>query len=187
MEEKFGLSCKNINPNIQNSSRGIQGEVIEWFKAVDADNSGYITAPELQAALLSGPKRHFSLKACKTMIGLFDNDSSNTIDLNEFQSLYNYINRWLEIFSFYDTDQSGFIDEKEFSEALYRMGFRFSPTFLKLLVSKYGDENKNLSVDNFIVACIELQKATEAFKRKDVTMTGIANFHFEEVLSAILN
>lgn len=47
-----------INPN-----------VASWFRAVDQDNSGQITASELKRALVNGNWSNFSEEACKLMIG----------------------------------------------------------------------------------------------------------------------
>lgn len=44
---------------------------------------------------------------------MFDNDASGTIDINEFEKLFNYINQWLTVFKTYDRDSSGHIDEAE--------------------------------------------------------------------------
>jgi Ca2+-binding EF-hand superfamily protein len=51
--------------------------------------------------------------------GMFDKDKSGTIDLMEFQQLYNYINQWLSSFKAYDRDQSGSIDETELTQGLF--------------------------------------------------------------------
>jgi hypothetical protein len=48
--------------------------------------------------------------------GMFDRDRSGTIDINEFQLLYNYINQWLATFRTYDRDGSGHIEETELTQ-----------------------------------------------------------------------
>lgn len=47
---------------------------------------------------------------------MFDKDRSGTINVEEFDKLYTYINQWLAVFKTYDTDQSGNIDEQELSK-----------------------------------------------------------------------
>jgi len=49
-------------------------------------------------------------------LGMFDRDRSGTIDVNEFQLLYNYINQWLATFRTYDRDGSGHIEEHELAQ-----------------------------------------------------------------------
>ncbi len=44
-------------------------QIGQWFAAVDVDRSGRITAPELQAALMSSNGRKFNETACRLMIG----------------------------------------------------------------------------------------------------------------------
>jgi len=47
---------------------------------------------------------------------MFDHDKSGTIDIQEFQQLYNYINQWIATFRTYDRDNSGHIEESELSQ-----------------------------------------------------------------------
>lgn len=47
---------------------------------------------------------------------MFDKDASGTIDVYEFEKLYNYINQWLQVFKTYDRDQSGHIEESELTQ-----------------------------------------------------------------------
>ena len=44
---------------------------------------------------------------------MFDRDQSGTIDLNEFQGLWNYLNQWRAVFDQFDRDRSGNIDVSE--------------------------------------------------------------------------
>jgi Ca2+-binding EF-hand superfamily protein len=44
---------------------------------------------------------------------MFDRDHSGTIDLQEFQGLWNYLNQWRAVFDQFDRDRSGTIDGNE--------------------------------------------------------------------------
>ena len=48
---------------------GMEPSVYSWFIAVDADNSGSISATELQQALTNGNWSHFNSETCRLMIG----------------------------------------------------------------------------------------------------------------------
>lgn len=50
---------------------------------------------------------------------MFDNDASGTIDVYEFEKLYNYINQWLQVFKTYDQDASGHIEEHELTQGKF--------------------------------------------------------------------
>ena len=111
---------------------GQQQQVRQWFMAVDADRSGHITATELQQALVNGNMSRFTEETCRMLISMFDNNHSGTIDINEFVSLFNYIEQWRRMFQGFDRDGSGSIDGTEFSQALRQLGYNFSPTFVQV-------------------------------------------------------
>ncbi|XP_064549065.1 peflin [Drosophila montana] len=159
----------------------------QWFAMVDRDRSGHINASELQAALINGRGEKFSDNACKLMISMFDNDASGTIDIYEFEKLYNYINQWLQVFKTYDQDGSGHIEESELTQAFTQMGFRFTPEFINFLVKKSDPQNhKEVSVDQFIVLCVQVQRFTEAFRQRDTQQNGTITIAFEDFLSVAI-
>ncbi|CAD6241189.1 GSCOCG00009210001-RA-CDS [Cotesia congregata] len=170
------------------SDNQVQPEVRQWFEAVDRDHSGKISALELKAALANGRGGTFSDTACNLMIGMFDKEKTGTIDLNEFQALYTYINAWLGVFKGYDRDNSGSIQENELSAALTQMGYRFSPEFIQYLIKKSDfNDHSSITVDQFIVLCVQIQKFTEAFRAKDIDQTGVITIAFEDFLNVALS
>ncbi|KAK0159612.1 hypothetical protein PV327_010708 [Microctonus hyperodae] len=177
-----GSTQESIN-NVQ-----VSPEVEQWFAAVDRDRSGKISAVELKAALANGQGGTFSDTACKLMIGMFDREKSGTIDLNEFQALYNYINAWLGVFKGFDRDNSGSIQENELSAALTQMGYRFSNEFIQYLIKKSDfNDHQSITVDQFIVLCVQIQKFTEAFRTRDTNQTGTITIGFEDFLNVALS
>lgn len=116
-----GSTGYNYTPNPQ---------VQSWFNTVDKDRSGEINAKELQAALVNGQGKHFSDTACDLMIGMFDKDKTGTINVQEFEQLYAYINQWLTVFKNYDKDQSGSIEEQELAQG---KGFIILRAFLECI------------------------------------------------------
>ncbi|XP_012527709.1 peflin isoform X2 [Monomorium pharaonis] len=171
-----------------NSGSGINPEVQQWFAAVDKDGSGRITATELQSALANGQGGTFSDTACKLMIGMFDKEKNGTINITEFQALYNYINAWLGVFRGFDHDNSGNIQENELSTALTQMGYKLSPEFIQFLIKKSDLRgHKSITVDQFIVLCVQIQRFTEAFRTRDADQTGTITIGFEDFLGVALS
>ncbi|CAB3242050.1 unnamed protein product [Arctia plantaginis] len=166
---------------------GVNPQVQQWFRAVDKDQSGEITAIELKAALVNAQGKTFSETACNLMIGMFDNDRTGRINVEEFEKLYTYVNQWLAVFKTYDTDQSGSIEEKELSNALQQMGFRFTPEFISFLTKRCDPREGKVSVDNFIVLCVQIQRFTEAFKSRDTQQNGTVTIGFEDFLNVALS
>lgn len=115
---------------------------------------------------------------------MFDKDASGTIDIYEFEKLFNYINQWLQVFKTYDRDSSGHIDQNELTQAFSQMGFRFSPEFISFIVKKLDPaKHAEVSVDNFIVVCVQVQRFTEAFRVRDTDQKGQITIGFEDFLS----
>lgn len=65
------------------------------------------------------------------------------------------------------------------------MGFNFSPNFTKQLTTKSKD-HKEVSVDEFIVLCVTIQRLTEGFRARDTQHNGVISIGFEDFLSLVL-
>lgn len=163
---------------------GMDPQVMNWFRSVDVDNSGRITSVELQQALTNADWSSFSSEACKLMINLFDRSGNGTIGIQEFQSLWRYIQDWQNTFNRYDNNRSGFIEHHELEQALQSMGYRLSPAFISIVIAKYDQKNRrHISTDNFIVTCIKLHLFTESFRSKDVQGMGQIKLSYEDLLT----
>lgn len=74
-----------------------------------------------------------------------------------------------------------------FITALSQMGFRFSENFIKFLINKSDQQaHKSVSVDQFIVLCVQIQRFTEAFRARDQQQTGTITINFEDFLGVAL-
>jgi len=164
----------------------VDPQIAQWFNAVDQDRSGQIDARELQKALVNGNWSNFSEEACRMMIDMFDLDRSGNINVHEFSSLFKYINDWKGLFERIDADRSGFIEEREFAQALEQMGYRFSQTFVRNLLNKYDPRGRRLTLDNFIVASVQIKKLTDSFRNRDREMRGQATFSYEDFVGVAL-
>lgn len=140
---------------------------------------------------------------------MFDPQNTGQLDIHQFSKLFEYINQWLNIFKTYDRNGSGQIDDQELNQGKYiakfctnefqlirkcffviflafsQMGFNFSPNFTKNLTNKSHD-HKEVSVDEFIVLCVTIQRLTEAFRVRDTQQNGTISIGFEDFLSVAL-
>merc|ERR1712213_271969 len=157
-----------------NQFGGVDAKVQQWFNAVDQDRSGQIDFKELQRALVNGNWSNFSEEACRMMVDMFDRDKTGQINLQEFSSLFNYINQWKSLFESIDRDRSGFIEQAELTQAFNQMGYRFTPTFIQNVLSKYEPRTRRLTLDNFIVVCVQIKRLTDSFRTRDREMRGQA-------------
>jgi len=114
------------------------------------------------------------------MIELYDANMSGTIDVNEFEKLFNYINQWKAMYEALDKDRSGKLDQEEVNQAFQQMGYRFTPTFVQNLLTKYDPKGRKLTLDNFIVASVQVKRLTDSFRTRDREMRGQATMGYED-------
>ncbi|XP_070533117.1 programmed cell death protein 6-like isoform X2 [Ptychodera flava] len=174
-------------PGQQGCPPGVDPSIWQWFCSVDSDKSGKITSQELQQALTNNDWSHFNPETCRLMIGMFDKDQSGKIDIHEFSALWHYIQQWRQVYQQFDRDNSGRIDSNELHSAFNQMGFRLSPQFAQLVVTKYDRQGRRqLKFDEFIQCSVLLKSLTETFKQKDTNMSGSISVSYEEFMSMVL-
>ncbi|XP_022101488.1 programmed cell death protein 6-like isoform X2 [Acanthaster planci] len=167
---------------------GVDPTVYQWFLAVDQDRTGSITAMELQQALTNNNWSHFNAETCRLMIGMFDRDNNGTINLQEFSSLWMYIQQWRGVFERYDRDRSGNIDAQELMTALNEMGFRVSLNFCQATIIKYDRlSRRSVKFDDFIQICVLLRSLTDAFKQRDTNLNGKIQINYEDFMSLAMS
>jgi len=116
------------------------------------------------------------------MIETFDTNMSGTIDVNEFEKLFNYVNQWKAMFESLDKDRSGRLEQQEVVQAFQQMGYRFSPTFVQNLLTKFDPRGRKLTLDNFIVASVQIKRLTDSFRTRDREMRGQVNLAYEDFI-----
>ncbi|XP_046864903.1 peflin-like [Xenia sp. Carnegie-2017] len=158
-----------------------------WFITVDNDKSGQITSNELKQALVNGNWTHFNDETCRLMISMFDKDQSGTINFQEFCNLWTYIQQWKGVFDRYDMDHSGAIETHELQTALNDMGYRLSPIFTNILITRFDTvARRSMKLDSFIQCCVMLRLLTDAFRLRDTNLTGIINVSYEDFMCMVI-
>ena len=119
---------------------------------------------------------------------MFDRDGNGTIDISEFNQLWQYLNQWKGVFDRYDRDRSGNIDQQELCTAFNEMGFRVSMNFCSLVVTRFDRQARNgLKLDDFIQACVMLRCLTDAFRARDQNLNGIITVSYEDFMIMAIN
>ncbi|KAK4468726.1 hypothetical protein MN116_007903 [Schistosoma mekongi] len=158
------------------------------FEKVDKNNDGNVDHKELQVALSNGIGTSFNMRTIEMMIKIFDQDRNGTINLNEFLQLFKYVQDWQRCFSRFDRDRSGLIDAQELECALSSCGYRLSPSFIQMMISRFDRNNRQqMAFDDFIYACVCLQILTNCFRQYDFDQSGYARFSFEQFLSSAMS
>lgn len=158
------------------------------FQQVDKDRSASITAVELGQALSNGTWTPFNPETVRLMIGMFDRNNNGTIDFQEFSGLWKYVTDWQQCFKGFDRDNSGSIDTQELKLALISFGYKFSDTFVGLLVRKFDRQGRGtIAFDDFIQCCVVLQTLTSSFRAHDTDMDGWITIAYEQFLTLVFS
>merc|ERR1712189_155184 len=122
------------------------------------------------------------------MIGMFDKDHTNTINVEEFCALWNYLGDWRNTFDRFDVDRSGDIAKPELDQALRTMGYTFSPQFSDVCFRKFDyRKDGTLQFDGFVHCVLLIQRLTSAFQQFDVQRNGNAHFTYEQFIATVLS
>ncbi|KAI7905817.1 uncharacterized protein BX663DRAFT_467049 [Cokeromyces recurvatus] len=172
---------------------GVDQQLWSWFKAVDTDGSGQLSADELQRALINGDWSPFNIETVRLMVNMFDSDNSGTINFNEFSGLWKYIEDWKRCFQAFDTDRSGSINQSEMGNALRSFGFNVSPKFIYILIQKFdryatikNTGKGDVTFDNFVQACVTVKTLTDSFRQFDTDNDGWIQINYEQFLDLVI-
>lgn len=137
----------------------------------------------------------FDGRTITSLMRMFSNSPPNqppgpTVTFTEFENLWRFLAAWRTLFEKFDEDHSGRISLAEFSKAMTAFGYRLSQPFVGVLYHTFNDrspvQNRGMSFDLFVQACISLRRMTDVFKKYDDDRDGYITLSFEEFLTEIL-
>lgn len=118
-------------------------EQTKLFHKLDANHDGYITFKELKAGL----QDKYSLEEIKEIMDSVDTDKNGAINYNEFiaatleENIYKDIWKIEQAFKFFDIDNDGVIDAKEFKQIIEGDAFNKAQTVAFEDILREADED----------------------------------------------
>ncbi|KAK9451110.1 uncharacterized protein V1518DRAFT_425864 [Limtongia smithiae] len=160
------------------------------FEKFDTDGSGFLSQNELQIALQNCfHQRLFNMRTVRLMMGMFDDDKSQTIDFNEFEKLHGFLESYRTAFQNSDIDNSGSISFDEFSITMQSFNLnvgRDEYGFRRALFRHYC-VNDEIDFDNFVQVCCTLHLLHSAFERHYVEPDRRIHISEAEYISDIID
>jgi len=112
-------------------------------------------------------------------MSIFEIDGCKEIGFQKFESLWNCITQWRQMFISFDSDSDGQVDAHDLGRALAHYGMRLGPTIFDLLVKKYASNppSRNrgphygappplqLDLDRFVCACIVVLQMYQLYEQ----------------------
>lgn len=161
----------------------VHPEVTKWFQTMDKNSTGRISAFELQIAFEEFQNNKFSNDLCWYIVHLFGEKGG--LGLKTFEKLYFCVKEWVNAFNAYDMEKRGLISEKELVYALQLLELTFSQKFTKFLIKRYL-KRKIITLENFLIICLQIHKFTEEFKERDDDWDGFVTIDFEDFLKIVM-
>uniref|UniRef100_A0A671LXC0 calpain-2 n=1 Tax=Sinocyclocheilus anshuiensis TaxID=1608454 RepID=A0A671LXC0_9TELE len=144
-----------------------------------AGNDTEVSVFELQQILDSATSKRtdvktdgFSMETCRHIISLLDRDGSGKLGLVEFHILWIKIQKYLEVFKKYDTDNSGTMSSHEMRDAVKEAGFQLNNDVLQVIISRYANQQYAIDFDCFVGCLIRLEMLFKMFKTLDKKNSG---------------
>ncbi|GET86998.1 programmed cell death 6 protein-like protein [Leishmania tarentolae] len=154
-------------------------ELMDWFRAVDADGSGAISVPELNAAL-SSTGVPFSLATTEKLLRMYDKSHRGEIAFDEFKDLHQFILSMKEGFSKRDCSGDGRLDGNEVRAALVAGGYQLSEQTFQAVMRKFDRQGRgSLGFDDYVELSIFISKVRNVFAFYDRERTGQVTFTFD--------
>nr|CAI5847672.1 unnamed protein product [Callosobruchus analis] len=191
-DEKVGYADSDVNVAQEPTEEEKEetNKVYEFFLQI-AKEDKEVDWKELKEVLdfALKPEMHmneFSKDICRSMIAMLDVDRSGKLGYEEFTKLWKLIMVWKNVWTVYDTDNSGTFSGFELREALNSAGFKLNSRILNILMHRYGGKHGQIHFDDFMMCAVKLKTMIDIFKGKDANGTDAATFSMEEWLEHTL-
>ncbi|KAK9885848.1 hypothetical protein WA026_013727 [Henosepilachna vigintioctopunctata] len=109
----------------------------------------------------------FSKEVCRCMVAMLDTDYSGKLGDDEFKELWDLIMLWEKAFFLYDVDNSGALSGFELRNALGAAGYRLTNHVLNILMHRYGNEDREITFDEFILCAVRLKTMIDKFQQRE--------------------
>lgn len=186
---------ENEPPKLSNKQR-LENELRATFERVDTNHSGRISAQELSLALTNFDNTRFQDSTVRLMIKLFTNESSSSLNFEQFVSLWKYLTAYKKLFVAADTNKLGDISFGEFQRIIEQIGYKLNVDLVLHLFQKFANKDyvaqetvviSKLKFDSFIELLVYLRKLTDIFKQYDKNLSGVATIDYLDFLFEISN
>jgi len=161
-------------------------ELQKWFRSVDRDNSGTITADELANVALGGIR--LGIETSIKLLRIFDVDNNGSIDFREYAALHKFLLSMQSTFSAGDRDRDGRLNNQEIHNALQTGGFNMSYQTCQALYRKYNATGQGITMAEFVQLVAHVALCKTAFEFRDREKKGSIVMNFDQLLdfSALL-
>ncbi|XP_032365743.1 calpain-3 isoform X2 [Etheostoma spectabile] len=140
----------------------------------------------IQGGVLAGSEKFLALEHCKSLVILMDSQGSAQLTWPEFQSLWEKIMRWTDIFLVFDRNKSKRLEYQEVAPALKAAGIVVDDLIIQLVGLRYTEPDLTVSYPGFLFLLMKLETMIHKFQAYDIVGSGSVTMNYKEWLHMTL-
>ncbi|XP_076014720.1 calpain-9 [Genypterus blacodes] len=136
----------------------------------------------IQGGVLAGTERDLALEHCKSMVVLMDTQGIARLNWPEFESLWEKIRRWTDIFLVFDKNKTHRLEYAEVTPALKAAGIVVDELVMQLVGLRYTEPDLTISYPGFLYVLIKLESMIHKFQAYDIVGMGNITISYRQWL-----
>ncbi|XP_074497204.1 calpain-9 isoform X1 [Sebastes fasciatus] len=136
----------------------------------------------IQGGVLAGSEKYLELEHCKSLVVLMDDQGNARLSWPEFQSLWDKIRRWTDIFLVFDKNNTKLLEYKEVTPALKAAGIQVDDLIIQLVGLRYTEPDMTISYPGFLYLLMKLESMIHKFHAFDMVGMGSVTVSYRQWL-----
>ncbi|XP_031719264.1 calpain-9 [Anarrhichthys ocellatus] len=136
----------------------------------------------IQEGVLAGSEKYLALEHCKSLVVLMDTQGNARLNWLDFQSLWDKIRRWTDIFLTFDKNKTQHLEYKEVAPALRKAGIVVDDLIMQLVGLRYTEPDLTISYPGFLYLLMKLESMTHKFQAYDMVGMGSITVSYRQWL-----
>ncbi|XP_072248162.1 calpain-1 catalytic subunit-like [Leuresthes tenuis] len=116
------------------------------------------------------------------MVILMDRQGIAHLNWPEFQTLWEKIRRWTDIFLVFDTNKTNRLEYQEVAPALKAAGIHVDDLVMELVGLRYTEPDMTVSYPGFLYLVMKLESMIHKFQSYDMIGMGIVTISYRQWL-----
>ncbi|XP_044059362.1 calpain-9 isoform X1 [Siniperca chuatsi] len=136
----------------------------------------------IQGGVMAGSEKDLALEHCKSMVVLMDTQGIAQLNWSEFQSLWDKIRRWTDIFLVFDKNKTRRLEYQEVTPALKAAGIMVDDLVMQLVGLRYTEPDMTISYPGFLYLLMKLESMIHKFQAFDMVGMGTITVSYRQWL-----
>ncbi|XP_028274570.1 calpain-9 [Parambassis ranga] len=136
----------------------------------------------IQGGVLAGSEKSLALEHCKSLVVLMDSQGVAQLNWADFQSLWDKIKRWTDIFLVFDKNKTQRLEYQEVSPALKAAGIVVDDLVMQLVGLRYTEPDMTISYPGFLYLLMKLESMIHKFHAYDMVGAGTITISYRQWL-----